>query len=177
MIERDKSKDSGISWAETTHSIGPRILSPRTCVSFPFMWLLTMMTCNMYASTYLLLEPELPVPSYVTDSERTHKPSPSSFGSKQTSNVIHPSGFSIDRMRISCRSIIPVPARTAIVAGVYESSRGKLRYIDIFCGTQVSKQNRGTSIQCRTAYLDGDLTLELDIDRMGLGSVRAGAPV
>ena len=67
--------------------------------------------------------------------DSTHNPSPSSFGSKHTSKVIHPSGFSMDRIRTSCRSKFPVPARTAMVDGVYESSRGKLRYIEIFYAT------------------------------------------
>lgn len=59
--------------------------------------------------------------------QETHKPSPSSLGSDEISNVIHPSGFSSVTTRTSCRSAGPVPARTHIVQGVYESSNGKQR--------------------------------------------------
>jgi hypothetical protein len=48
----------------------------------------------------------------------THKPSPSSDGSAETSNVIHPSGRSSVTARTSCRSPGLVPARTESAAGV-----------------------------------------------------------
>ena len=68
----------------------------------------------------------------------TYNPSPSSLGSAETSNVIQPSGFSRDTTRMSCKSLGPVPARTAIVAGVYESSEGKLRYMLSFYSISLS---------------------------------------
>jgi hypothetical protein len=64
--------------------------------------------------------------------KRTNNPSPSSFGSEEMSNVIQPSGFSRVTTRTSCRSAGPVPARTHIVEGVYESSSGKQRYMESF---------------------------------------------
>lgn len=65
--------------------------------------------------------------------ENTYKPSPSSFGSAETSKVYHPSGFSKVTIRMSCKSIRDVPALTARVAGVYESSRVKLNCTLSFC--------------------------------------------
>lgn len=49
---------------------------------------------------------------------KTYNPSPSSPGSEETSNVIHPSGRSSVTARTSCRSPRLVPARTESAAGV-----------------------------------------------------------
>ena len=52
------------------------------------------------------------------DKIKTYNPSPSSPGSEETSNVIHPSGRSSVTARTSCRSPRLVPARTESAAGV-----------------------------------------------------------
>lgn len=84
------------------------------------------MICRICARTGLLEGRDY---EFVPGSEQvacTYTPSPSSYISEDTSKVYHPSGLSNVTIRISCMSISEVPARTARVAGVYESSKVKL---------------------------------------------------
>lgn len=128
--DMQKKKGGGNGWSTVqhtthTHSMGPNILMPRTCVSLPFMWFASMITWRMYACIGLLIPKKKKregTVSWVGFVEilgcRTHNPSPSSFGSAETSNVIHPSGRSSVTARTSCRSPGLVPARTESAAGV-----------------------------------------------------------
>ncbi len=104
----------------TTHSIGPNIRIPRTCVSLPFMWFARTITWSIYACIGLLKNKRVIILWVVYNKGRggTHNPSPSSPGSAETSNVIHPSGWSSVTARTSCRSPRLVPARTESAAGV-----------------------------------------------------------
>lgn len=129
---------------ELSYAIGPNIRTPRTCVSFPFIWFSSTTICKTYALiggglrdkrvNAICMKFQNLILS--TDITKTHWKSWSLSTDKWTSldksKVSHPVGLSSVNTRTSCRSPRLVPARMHTADGVYESSSGKLRKRAIF---------------------------------------------